>query len=330
MNLTYPEISCVVIGINCEKTIVPCLESVKKIDYPKPVNIIYVDGGSKDKSVATANTVNGIKVIELKVARPTPGKGRNAGWRAVAGEWVQFFDSDVIAEKDWLKNAAAYIEKGVGAIFGWLKESEPNRNWFHFVSDLDWYRPVPDAKFCGGNILIRRSVLEETNGYDENLFGGADPELVARMRRKGWKIRGINKMMCHHDINMTAFSQYFKRSLRCGYAYAEAGMKMLESGERAWFFKTIRICVKAASIILLAVIGLFPGLYLCGFLALAVFFSPVIKMLIMRKRLNISLKGAFFYGLHCSINLWPHFFGAAEYFFNIASMFFKDKGGVKN
>ena len=71
-----PKISVVVIGINREPTLSACLNSVLKLDYPQLVEVIYVDGGSKDSSVAVARSIPGVKVLELNLKHPTPGRLR--------------------------------------------------------------------------------------------------------------------------------------------------------------------------------------------------------------------------------------------------------------
>jgi len=314
MSISHPAISCVVIGINCENTLTACLESMKTLHSPAPEEIIYVDGGSKDKSVSIAKAISGIKVIEGNFKNPTPGKGRNAGWHAATGEWIQFFDGDTIAEKRWFLNAVKYIREGVAAIFGKRQEKNRNKNWFHFIADLEWLQPISDAKFFGGDVLIRRTVLEETGGYDDSLIGGEDPELSFRIRKKGWKIIGADTVMCYHDINMISLKQYLTRAVRSGYAYAEAGLKMLKYGEKEWFFKTAKISLKAILVIALIILGIFSGFQLALILAVATAFFPLLKTLKFKERFKITFKEALIYAVNCSIVMWPQFLGVLKYF----------------
>lgn len=315
MDLDCCTISCVVIGINCAQTITICLESIKQIRYPMQPEIIYVDGGSTDNSVSFAKKIDGIKIIELNLINPTPGKGRNAGWRAVHGEWIHFFDSDVIVSEDWLKEAVKRIDNNTAAIFGWRKERFPNKNWFHLIADLEWERPVAEAKFFGGDVLIRRSALEEVGGYNDSLVDGEDPELSVRIRAKGWKIRGVDSLMCHHDINMANFRQYFRRAIRSGYGYAEASSLMLKNGERSWFLKTIKLLFKGILVLLLGILAIILKSYVVWIIALGVVFSPLIKTLNFKKNLNLNFSQALSYAFHCSIVWIPQFTGIIKYYF---------------
>lgn len=310
-----PAVSCVVIGLNCEKTLAACLQSVQAIDYVKPIEIIYVDSGSADRSVSVAKSVKGVAVIELNLKKPTPGRTRNAGWIAAKGEWIQFYDSDTIAEVNWIMSAIKNIEADTGAIFGILKEARPDRNRFHFIADLEWQRPASSAKFFGGNVLVKRSILEKTRGFDEGLIAGEDPELAVRIRSMRYKIKGIGEAMCRHDVDIESIGQYLRRAYRTGCAYALAGPKMLKNGENVWSLKMIKIIVKCVSILALAGLSLFPGFHAFILLALAINFYPLIKIVKFRRQFKISLKDAASYGLHCSVVFWPQFFGILKYSF---------------
>ena len=308
--IQYPKISCVVIGLNCEKTVAACLESILRCSYPNILEIIYVDGGSVDHSVALARGFEKVKVV---LKQPPPGKERNAGWRLAKGEWVHFFDSDTLVEKDWITNAVKYIDNKTSAIFGLRSELYPHKNWFHFIADIEWYKPEKEAKFFGGDCLIRRSALEESKGYDESLIWGDDPELAARIRKQGGIILGLPLVMCYHDINMTSLGQYLKRSLLSGYGYAAAGIKIAGVGDKERLLKAFKIFFKVSFFIFFTGISLLPGFHLSALLALLILVYPLSKTLYFKKKFGITLGQAFIYALHCCVVVFPHFLGVCKY-----------------
>jgi len=313
-----PSISCVVIGLNSEGSIIACLESVKASSYSNISEIVYVDGGSRDKSVALARSISGIKIIELNLKNPSQAKGRNAGWRTAKGEWIHFIDSDTIVDKDWFSKAIKYVDDNTAAVFGLRKELYPTKNVFHFIADLEWPRAEPEPKFFGGDILVRRFALEEAGGYDEELIDGDDPETSVRIRANGWRIKGVDSIMCYHDINMDSLSGYVKRSLRSGYGYPEAGVKMLKYGEKTWILKTIKIFIKAILVFSLITLALFSRQSIYGTLVVAIIFFPLLKTRYFQKKFKISFKQAFIYALHCSVVIWIHFCGVLKYCFKAA------------
>lgn len=314
MNKKSPTISCVIIGLDCEKTITNCILSIMKAPNANVEETIYVDSGSRDKSVAVIKSIVGVRIIELNLKQPTPGKARNAGWHAAKGEWVHFFDGDVVLDENWIVEAIKHIDKNVGAIYGLTKEQFPGRNWFHFVADLEWTPPEARAKFFGGDVLIKRSILEETEGYDEHLVAGEEPELSVRIRNRGWKILGVNAPMCRHDMNMTRVGQYVSRGIRSGYGYAEAGLKMLKFREASWAFKAVKIALKATMVLFLISAAIISKFHIYWIMALITIFFPFVKVGFFKRKFDIGFKEAFVYAFHCSIVLWLQFFGILKYF----------------
>ncbi len=199
-----PHIDCVVIGVNAESTLKECLDSIKRCDYPSgKIHIVYVDGGSSDRSLEVAGGVAGVRVVSLALAHPTPGRGRNAGWRSGRAELVQFLDSDTELSADWFRKAVPELTGNVGAVRGYRREKNPEGSVFNWIADLEWNAPVGEADSFGGDVLVKREALVGTGGYDEELVGGEDPELSLRFRAAGYGILQLDALMTRHDLAMT-------------------------------------------------------------------------------------------------------------------------------
>ena len=56
--------------------------------------------------------------------------------------------------------------------------------------------------------------------YRADLIAGEEPELCLRLRQAGWRIWRLNYEMTLHDAAIMRFSQWWRRTLRGGYAYA--------------------------------------------------------------------------------------------------------------
>jgi hypothetical protein len=67
-----------------------------------------------------------------------------------------------------------------------------------------------------------------------DLIAGEEPELCVRLRQEGWKIRRLDEEMALHDAAMTRLSQWWKRGLRAGHAYAEGAHLHGAPPERMW------------------------------------------------------------------------------------------------
>jgi len=329
-----PDIDCVVIGINTEATLARCLQSIIDCDYPtEKLHVIYVDGGSSDKSIDIARAA-GVQLIRLQNRHPTPGKGRNVGWRAGHSPLVQFLDSDTILEPDWLTKGVQHVtQEGTGAVQGYRKEIHPDKSVFNWLTSLEWNGPPGEAEAFGGDVLIRRTILEETGGYDEFMVAGEDPELSQRVLDTGWRIQQLDTVMTHHDIAMFKISQYWKRAYRSGYGFAAVIDKGAGRSRKFWFTEFRRIVIRGGGTLFLS---LFAICQLIMSLALhkLFFFTSVISILLatvllfwprlfrvknFREALNLSEKQGRIYAWHCSLVVIPDILGVIRYYFGKAT-----------
>jgi GT2 family glycosyltransferase len=89
------------------------------------------------------------------------------------------------------------------------------------LCDIEWDTPVGEAESCGGIAMMRAGAFEGVQGFRADLTVGEEPELCVRLRAAGWRIRRLGDEMALHDAAMTRLGQWWVRSLRCGYAFAQ-------------------------------------------------------------------------------------------------------------
>jgi GT2 family glycosyltransferase len=221
-----PRLSVVVIGRNEGSRLTRCLASVGEIKVAEgTTELIYVDSASTDNSVEQARSF-GAKVIIVDPQRPCAAIGRNAGWRAARGSIVLFLDGDTVLAPEFVPcGLRKFDDPCIGVVFGYRRELYPDISIYNRVLDLDWIVRPGEAEFCGGDALIRREVLEAVGGYNEWLIAGEEPELCSRIRATGHKILCLDRKMVSHDLAITHFSQYWRRAVRTGHAYAEVSGK---------------------------------------------------------------------------------------------------------
>jgi glycosyltransferase involved in cell wall biosynthesis len=307
------DIDVVIIGLNVETTLKQCIESVLNSIYPQgKINLFYVDGGSSDRSVSLAKSYSFVHVLELKVLHPTPGLGRNRGWQAGSSPLVQFLDGDMQIDPHWLERALQHINHHrVAAVRGLTQELEPLRSIYHWIAQQEWNGPPGECEAFGGDVLIKRQILEETGGYREELIAGEDPELSLRVRALSWKIIQLNLPMTTHDINMTRFSQYWKRGYRTGYGFA--AVRALHPESPFWRLELFRIILRGG----VSSLFFFASFVLSWFLLVPMLFvllyPRLFKVKSLSDSLKISEKEASFYAWHCSFVVIPQFFGFIRY-----------------
>jgi glycosyltransferase involved in cell wall biosynthesis len=197
--------------------------------------LIYVDSASTDGSPEAASRM-GAKVTVVHPARPTAAIGRNAGWRQATQELVLFLDGDTVLHPDFLHAAAEILltQPEIAAVWGHRREIHPETSIYNRVLDLDWvYQPGP-SEFFGGDVLVRRRILEATQGFNETLIAGEEPELCRRIRGLGATILHVDRPMTGHDLRIYRFRQYWLRATRAGHAYAEVSERFRRTSDPFW------------------------------------------------------------------------------------------------
>ncbi|MBI1173625.1 glycosyltransferase [bacterium] len=225
-----PTLAAVVIGRNEGARLRACLGSLAGVG-----RIVYVDSGSTDGSQDLARAL-GAEVVALDLSQPfTAARARNAGLAVLhegaLPDLVQFVDGDCELQPGWIATARAFLEAHPKAAVacGRRRERFPERSVYNRLCDREWDTPVGEASACGGDALMRRVALDQVGGYNPALIAGEEPEMCVRLRQKGWQIWRLDAEMTLHDVNMTRFSQWWKRTRRGGHAAAE-GMALHGQG----------------------------------------------------------------------------------------------------
>jgi len=228
-------IGAVVIGRNEGARLKCCLNSIQH----SAALTIYVDSGSTDGSVAMARAA-GADVIELNLSLPfTAARARNAGFKRLREmradiDYVQFVDGDCELKAGWMQKAAGWLETHADAavVCGRLRERYPERTIYNLLCDIEWDAPAGETRACGGVAMFRAAALTAAGGYRADLIAGEEPELCLRLRVAGWKVWRLADAMALHDAAMIRFSQWWRRSVRSGYAYAEGAFIHGDTAER--------------------------------------------------------------------------------------------------
>ena len=214
----------VVIGRNEGERLTMCLESLGGVAG----RVVYVDSGSTDASVGMARAM-GVAVAELdRRVLFTAARARNEGFRRLRAlaphlAYVQFVDGDCEVVVGWIEKAVAWLDshRGVAVVCGRRRERYPGKSIYNMLCDIEWDTPIGEAKACGGDALTRIDAFEAVSGYRADLIAGEEPELCVRLRAAGWRVWRLDEEMTLHDAAMGRIDQWWTRSLRGGYAYAQ-------------------------------------------------------------------------------------------------------------
>ena len=313
-----PLVSVVVIGRNEGERLGRCLESVLGMHHEGwTYELMYVDSGSTDGSVALAESLGGA-AMRLETQRPTAALARNAGWQQARGEFVLFLDGDTVLAPEFVAaSLAEFAESSVGVVWGHRREVHPERSVYNRVLDLDWIYAPGFTPFCGGDALFRRSALVESGGFDDGLIAGEEPELCRRLLGAGWRILHVDRPMTGHDLAIGRFSQYWRRGMRAGHAFAEVAERFAASDASFWSEEVRRNRNRAFALAGAAVVAVFAGAALRSWWPLAGFaagFALLVGRTAWKARWKSKDAGTLLlYGVHSHLQQIPIFAGQMRY-----------------
>jgi glycosyltransferase involved in cell wall biosynthesis len=209
-------ISLVIPVRNEEGSLAALVESIRR-QTRAPDEVVLVDGGSTDRTVALARELTAgdprFRVIEAGPA--TPGRGRNIGITNASHEWIALTDAGIRLEATWLEHLVGAVEQDpqVDVVYG---NYEPvTDSFFERCAALAYVHPkVPK---CGGwmrglfiaSALIRHGVWESVGGFPD-LRAAEDLIFMERVREGGFRIGWAPSATVHWHLQ-PSLARIFRR-----------------------------------------------------------------------------------------------------------------------
>ena len=213
----FPKVSIIVAAYNSQQTIEECLKSILALDYPEDsIEVIVMDGGSKDATVLTAEKYP-VKVISIRLNAPA---AYNYALKIAAHEILGFIDADAKVHPQWLKILVPHLdEPKVAGVSGSIETWNVDNLWARSIGYELKNRYGRIGKYTGRiatmNLLLKKAVIEEVRGWDENLPSQYDTDLGFRISAKGYKIAYDPKAVCYH-FNRPTLHAYYRQQLQYG------------------------------------------------------------------------------------------------------------------
>lgn len=185
------KISLVIPGYNVESCLERCLRSASELlESRRIIEIIFVDNNSTDRSREVAKIYN-VKLLEC--SKKGASAARNIGWRNALGDYVWFVDADCRVEGKTIDILIETILKqDVEAVSGgYLNDSSSSLLAELIQGEFDYRYSkmqglVSYATTC--NLLCKKELLVELNGFSEDISSVEDGDFVFRMLSLSKKI----------------------------------------------------------------------------------------------------------------------------------------------
>jgi glycosyltransferase involved in cell wall biosynthesis len=168
--------------------------------------LIAVDDGSTDATLATLQGMNDPRIYVLTQANQGPAAARNAGISKARGRYVAFLDADDTWHSDFLAHMLAALETEPDAVLaycGWQKLGLPDKQGLPFVPP-DYETPFKlETLFTGCRwpihaALTRREAVLAAKGFDPSLINAEDFALWLRIATVAPIVRVAEVLAYYH------------------------------------------------------------------------------------------------------------------------------------
>ncbi len=194
-----PLISVVVPCFNSGKTLMRCIDSIKRQTWNNKEIIVVNDGSNEEGTLKVLNSLLDIKVFNQKnFGLPV---ARNNGGKRASGEYLFFLDADDWIDENALKlmYTKLFNHKNNSFIFtDIMLEGKKNKvvcKQYNFFEQL-FLNQLPYS------ILISKHIWIKVGGYDENMqLGYEDWELNIRLGANKIFGKRLPKPLFHYNVS---------------------------------------------------------------------------------------------------------------------------------
>lgn len=229
-----PPLSILIAAYNEEGNIRETLQSIQKQDYPASVDILLVDDGSTDRTIAVARALDipNLVIHEMGV-NGGKAKALNAGLAQLRQKLVVTVDADTLLHSDALRRLVArYLADppGTVAVAGAMHVRNSRDNWLTKIQEWDYFHGIAVIKRVqslyqgtlvaqGAFSLFDRQAVLDAGGWPTLV--GEDIVLSWKLLEKGMRIGYAEDAVVFTRVPAT-FRQYYQQRKRWARGLIEA------------------------------------------------------------------------------------------------------------
>jgi len=199
--------SIVIPTFNSSDLLLRCLKALENQSALKSeFEVIVANDGSTDRTIDTFSKFKIKTNLNLKwtsIINSGPANARNAGVEISSGSWIGFIDSDVIPDRDWVKNSIKLIhEKPYAGGFEGRTEVTHRKiatPFTHQTENLD------GGRYPTCNFLVRRSLANFYPSY--KIPFREDTDLAFSILESGFKIIFAPELIVEHPPLPSSYSR---------------------------------------------------------------------------------------------------------------------------
>jgi glycosyltransferase involved in cell wall biosynthesis len=189
-----------------------CLDALLAQDFGD-YEVLVLDNGSTDGTpeACRERAAGSATPVRVETVPGLLGEVRNRGAQLARGELLAFTDSDCIPTPGWLTAAVAPFDgdERLGIVQGATlpEPGEPLTGWAA-TQEI----PELSKRYECCNLVVRRSALLDSPGFDEHGNFGEDTAGAYGLLRGGWGATFAPAALVHHDVTYPGFGWWLRRA----------------------------------------------------------------------------------------------------------------------
>jgi len=191
-----------------------------------------------------------IKILHTGLENSSPAEKRDIAINQCKGEIYAFIDDDAFPAKNWLKNAVKHFKNPkIGVVVGpgitpdsdsLMQKAGGAVYSSVFGSGKIAYRFTPKAMrevddYPAYNLLVRKSILKQTKGFNSTFYGGEDTKLCLSIRQLQKKLIYDPKVLVYHH-RRPLFKAHLKQVYNVGIHRGYFVKAFPETSRRLFYF----------------------------------------------------------------------------------------------
>ncbi len=292
-----PQVSILIPCRNEEKVIKRTVEKMLALKYPQDkLEIMVINDGSSDntKKIVIGMSKKHKNVVLMDIPEDISGRGKGAALniclQKAKHELIAIYDADNLPHSDSLIQLVSHLQADpkLAAVTGKFRAYNKGRNLltrliniesiaFQWIIQAGRWFLLGISMLPGTNFVIRRSVLTEVGGWDEEALT-EDTELTFRIYHKGYKVKFIPDAVTQEQ-EPERLATWIRQRTR----WARGNNYIISKFNRSMLKKSNRL-------ISLELMNLFYLYYLFVF---AILFSDVIFILSLFNIVDVKIAGPY-------------------------------------
>lgn len=212
------DVSVVVPAYGSGATLQRCVDSLLRQDFNGSFEILVCASADTEDSLPNLRSDPDLRILR-RVPRMGAAAARNLAAAEAAGGAIAFTDADVVVAVDWLERLVE-ASRGVRCVGGAVVNGTPDSTvgtaeYLLQFLDLHPRRPPERVHFGATcNLYLPRELWAVEGPFPEDLDGGEDTILTARLRREGKFAFEPSAVVTH--LNRTGFREFVRHQYEFG------------------------------------------------------------------------------------------------------------------